>query len=329
MLGLDTDYYREVSAIVVYPTTIMSRGEYAGPVRGHGDRRCRAGAGSGARPAGCDPHRVGRGARCGAPSRPRPQRRVPRVRAQARHARRRHRRHSPASEGAAGPLGRGVHRGVRSAAAGAGRPRSTRTAARRSPSSSRSRPKPSSTPRSRVRDHTSPTVRWYEGSGTWIAAFYNQDPVGGIPHRRTVRLEPLGRVLGIVGRGPRRSNTESAEIPPGNSWEENGSLVGHPFPAYPAGRRLRGPAVAHPRARLPLDERPTGRSQRGAAGAGRRGRRVPARPVRGDRGAGRRSPARAGRAADGLGQERGLLRGDACCARGARARRCSSLPCSA
>jgi Mlc titration factor MtfA (ptsG expression regulator) len=34
VLGLDTDYYREVSAIVVFPTTIMSRGEYAGPVRG-------------------------------------------------------------------------------------------------------------------------------------------------------------------------------------------------------------------------------------------------------------------------------------------------------
>ncbi len=34
VLALGTDYYREVSAIVVYPTTIMSRGVYAGPVRG-------------------------------------------------------------------------------------------------------------------------------------------------------------------------------------------------------------------------------------------------------------------------------------------------------
>jgi Mlc titration factor MtfA (ptsG expression regulator) len=34
ILALDTDYYREVSAIVVYPTTIMSRGTYAGPVMG-------------------------------------------------------------------------------------------------------------------------------------------------------------------------------------------------------------------------------------------------------------------------------------------------------
>jgi Mlc titration factor MtfA (ptsG expression regulator) len=34
ILGLDVDYYREVSAIVVYPTTIVSRGTYAGPVVG-------------------------------------------------------------------------------------------------------------------------------------------------------------------------------------------------------------------------------------------------------------------------------------------------------
>jgi Mlc titration factor MtfA (ptsG expression regulator) len=34
VLALGTDYYREVSAIIVYPTTILSRGTYAGPVRG-------------------------------------------------------------------------------------------------------------------------------------------------------------------------------------------------------------------------------------------------------------------------------------------------------
>lgn len=34
VLALGADYYREVSAIVVYPSTIMSRGVYAGPVRG-------------------------------------------------------------------------------------------------------------------------------------------------------------------------------------------------------------------------------------------------------------------------------------------------------
>jgi Mlc titration factor MtfA (ptsG expression regulator) len=34
ILALDTGYYREVSAIIVYPTTIMSRGARAGPVRG-------------------------------------------------------------------------------------------------------------------------------------------------------------------------------------------------------------------------------------------------------------------------------------------------------
>ena len=34
ILSLGTDYYREVSAIVVYPTTIISRGTYAGPVMG-------------------------------------------------------------------------------------------------------------------------------------------------------------------------------------------------------------------------------------------------------------------------------------------------------
>lgn len=34
ILALDTAYYREVSAIIVYPTTIVSRGEHAGPVRG-------------------------------------------------------------------------------------------------------------------------------------------------------------------------------------------------------------------------------------------------------------------------------------------------------
>lgn len=34
VLGLDESFYREVSAIIVYPTTIMSRGTYAGPVQG-------------------------------------------------------------------------------------------------------------------------------------------------------------------------------------------------------------------------------------------------------------------------------------------------------
>ena len=34
VLALDVDYYREVSAIIVYPTTIVSRGTYAGLVRG-------------------------------------------------------------------------------------------------------------------------------------------------------------------------------------------------------------------------------------------------------------------------------------------------------
>ena len=34
VLGLSTDEYREVSAIIVYPTAMQSRGVYAGPVRG-------------------------------------------------------------------------------------------------------------------------------------------------------------------------------------------------------------------------------------------------------------------------------------------------------
>jgi Mlc titration factor MtfA (ptsG expression regulator) len=34
ILALDTGYYREVSAIIVYPTTILSRGQHAGPVHG-------------------------------------------------------------------------------------------------------------------------------------------------------------------------------------------------------------------------------------------------------------------------------------------------------
>ncbi|MCU1427998.1 MAG: hypothetical protein JWL83_1998 [Actinomycetia bacterium] len=34
IFSLSTDYYREVSAIIVYPTTILSRGTYAGPVPG-------------------------------------------------------------------------------------------------------------------------------------------------------------------------------------------------------------------------------------------------------------------------------------------------------
>jgi MtfA peptidase len=34
VLGLTVDEYREVSAIIVYPTTMQSRGVYAGPVRG-------------------------------------------------------------------------------------------------------------------------------------------------------------------------------------------------------------------------------------------------------------------------------------------------------
>jgi Mlc titration factor MtfA (ptsG expression regulator) len=34
ILGLNVDEYREVSAIIVYPTTMISRGVYAGPARG-------------------------------------------------------------------------------------------------------------------------------------------------------------------------------------------------------------------------------------------------------------------------------------------------------
>ena len=34
ILGLSVDEYREVSAIIVYPSTMQSRGVYAGPVRG-------------------------------------------------------------------------------------------------------------------------------------------------------------------------------------------------------------------------------------------------------------------------------------------------------
>ena len=34
VLGLGIDHYREVSAIIVYPTAMQSRGVYAGPVRG-------------------------------------------------------------------------------------------------------------------------------------------------------------------------------------------------------------------------------------------------------------------------------------------------------
>jgi Mlc titration factor MtfA (ptsG expression regulator) len=34
VLGLDTDYYREVSAVIVYPTTILSHGEREGPAYG-------------------------------------------------------------------------------------------------------------------------------------------------------------------------------------------------------------------------------------------------------------------------------------------------------
>jgi Mlc titration factor MtfA (ptsG expression regulator) len=34
ILGLSVDEYREVSAIIVYPSTMQSRGEYAGPARG-------------------------------------------------------------------------------------------------------------------------------------------------------------------------------------------------------------------------------------------------------------------------------------------------------
>jgi MtfA peptidase len=34
VLGLDVDYYREVSAIIMYPTTVVSRGTYAGPALG-------------------------------------------------------------------------------------------------------------------------------------------------------------------------------------------------------------------------------------------------------------------------------------------------------
>ena len=42
ILALDTGYYREVSAIIVYPTTILSRGERGTRPR-HGDRRRRRG----------------------------------------------------------------------------------------------------------------------------------------------------------------------------------------------------------------------------------------------------------------------------------------------
>ena len=93
VLRLSVDEYREVGAIIVYPTAMQSRGVSAGPVRGT--------VTDGVIPVLGEAHdhrgpvllawdqAAGRGAQ----SRARPQRRVPRVRAQARHARRPPRRH--------------------------------------------------------------------------------------------------------------------------------------------------------------------------------------------------------------------------------------------
>ena len=110
ILGLDVDCYRDVSAIVVHPTTVTLHGERAGPAPGLrtdgpvtivGQAHDRRGpvliawdAAQRRRP----------------PSGAGPQRRAPRVRPQARHARRHGRRHAPAAgRGRPATLGRGVH----------------------------------------------------------------------------------------------------------------------------------------------------------------------------------------------------------------------------
>ena len=106
VLELGTEYYREVSAIIVYPTTILSRGTYAGPVRRDGDATawCRCWARRTITAARSSSRGTRRGT-CARESRPRPQRGVPRVRPQDRHARRHARRHSPAPEGSGGDDG--------------------------------------------------------------------------------------------------------------------------------------------------------------------------------------------------------------------------------
>ena len=173
VLGLGYEAYRGVGTIIVHPTTMQLTGERGGPIAGHAYRRAAPGARRGAL-RGPGDHRVGLGARRRAPSRARPQRRVPRVRAQARHARRHRRRHAAArARRGTDALDRGVHRRVRSAAERHRRrvPRRLRRASTRA-SSSPSSPKRSSTCpcESKPRSRTCTRV---------LRDFYRQDPAAG------------------------------------------------------------------------------------------------------------------------------------------------------
>ena len=107
VLGRDVDDLREVSAIVVYPSGVVTTGTWAGPVPGTlVDTRSRFPR-PGGRPRPGD-HRLGPGAGRRSRPGPQPQRRAARVRPQARRPRRPHGRHAAARPVGARPLDRRV-----------------------------------------------------------------------------------------------------------------------------------------------------------------------------------------------------------------------------
>ena len=157
VLGIGLRGLSRCRPIIVHPTTMQLTGERGGPISGHPDDAPLPVLGvahyEGPVIIAWDSARAG-----AAPSRARPQRRVPRVRAQDRHARRPRRRHAAArARRGTDAVDRGVHRGIPrpcgtapTTGSSTATPRSTRA------SSSPSSPKRSSTcparwkPRSRT-----------------------------------------------------------------------------------------------------------------------------------------------------------------------------------
>ena len=98
VLGLDRGYYRNVTSIIVHPTTFTIPGPRPGRAAGTIEDGSQPVARRSPPSARSDPAGVGPGPVRGPPSRQRPQRGPARVRPQDRHARRGGRRHSPMAD---------------------------------------------------------------------------------------------------------------------------------------------------------------------------------------------------------------------------------------
>ena len=239
ILGLDTDFYREVSAIVVFPTTILSRGPHEGPVPGTLSDDVEALLG---RPTTGRVRSSSRGTRWSTP----PAIRVGATTSCSTSSRTRSTcstRWSTAlprsRQGAAGAVDRGLHRRVRRVCAPASRAhRSTRTVASHRPSSSRSRPRHSSMPRSSSK-RTNPTCTTCSATSTV------RTPQHGPSHRRAgsrlitdhgqfvAMIEITKNVLKIMwptvpGPRRRRARREDAEHQTNRRAHDDARRVGAP-----------------------------------------------------------------------------------------------------